>query len=87
MTSLSVTQRVEARLVRGATAAAIASAEGLSLALVEIVVDDLRRREALLPAASLCASGLGACGDGEPRPEILIQCAGCPLMPLRPRRA
>ena len=87
MMTSSVPQRIQARLRTGATTAAIAAAEGLNPILVDIVVDDLRRRGELLPAESLCASGLGACGTEEVTEDVLIHCAGCPLMPLRRRSA
>lgn len=83
---LGVASRVQAHLRRGNTVAAIASAENLSPVLVEIIVDDLSRRGRLMPAESLCASGLGACGGGK-SPEIALHCAGCPLVPLRLRSA
>lgn len=78
----SMTDVVQAHLRTGATVQKIADAEGISSALVEIMVDDLERRGLAASANSLCASGLGACGTGEATDTALL-CAGCPLASLR----
>lgn len=74
----SLVDRVRARLLGGSTTASIAKGEMISLALAEIMVDDLLRRGLAASATSLCASGLGACegGDGE---DVRVHCAGCPI--------
>ena len=79
---ISLMDRVRARLLAGATLSSIAAGEGISLALAEIMVDDLERRGLAASADSLCSSGLGACGSGA-SPETMVTCAGCPLVPLR----
>ncbi len=78
-------ERVQARLRTGATVKAIAALEGISVPLATIIVEDLERRGVASPAESLCASGLGACGGGA-GPDVSLHCAGCPLVPLRPRK-
>ncbi|WP_129587599.1 hypothetical protein [Actinomyces minihominis] len=82
----SLAERVRAHLRTGATVSSIAGAEGVSPVLVEILVDDLERRGLASQAESLCASGLGACSGGD-SPQVALHCAGCPLVPLRPRSA
>lgn len=83
----SLNGRVQAHLRAGASVQTIATAEGISVSLAEIMVEDLRRRGLATGAESLCASGLGACGGGQPSPQAALYCAGCPLVPLRRRPA
>lgn len=81
---VSLIDRARARLLTGSTVAAVARSEGISLALVEIMVEELERRDMAASAGSLCASGLGPCSQAQP--EVPIQCAGCPLIPLGGKR-
>ncbi len=78
----TLTERVRARLLTGATIDSIARLEGISPALAEIMVDELKRLGLVTAADTLCASGLGACHGGD-SPEVRIHCSGCPLIPLR----
>lgn len=75
----SLLDRVRGRLRQGATAGAIARAEGISQVLAQIIIDDLTRRGAVGEAQSLCSSGLGMCGGGA-SDQARIHCSGCPLV-------
>lgn len=44
---------------------AAAAEAGVSLALAEVVVDEMKRRGLLDRAETLCSSGLGVCGGGD----------------------
>ncbi|MGO3797103.1 MAG: hypothetical protein ACTJGR_08295 [Pauljensenia sp.] len=79
-------QRLFQALHRGATVNAAAVEAGVPLALAEVMVDEMRRTGLLEDATSLCASGLGACGGGDSE-EVRVHCAGCPILPLSPRRS
>lgn len=70
--------RFAAQLQAGLTIPLAASRAGISVELGQIIADDLLRRGLLVSAASLCTSGLGACGGGV-SPEVKLSCAGCPL--------
>lgn len=83
----SLADRVMARLRSGSSTHAIAAAEGISPALAQIMVEDLQRRGLAMGAESLCASGLGACGEGPVSEQAALHCAGCPLVSLRRRSA
>ena len=78
-------QRLFMPLRRGVTVRAAAAEAGVSAALAEVMVDEMRRTGLLDSADTLCASGLGACGGGT-SDEVRIHCAGCPMVPLAPRR-
>lgn len=82
----TLVERLSVHLREGKTAASAAAAEGISPALGEIIVDDMRRRGVLTPAQSLCASGLGMCSGGKSQ-EAKVHCAGCPLVALAPRNS
>ena len=79
-------QRLFQALRRGATVNAAAVEAQVPLALAEVMVDEMRRTGLLEDATSLCASGLGACGGGDSE-EVRVHCAGCPILPLSPRRS
>lgn len=75
---LGVRQRLYLALRQGATVNAAASQAGVSLALAEVMVDEMRRVGLLDRAETLCASGLGACGGGDSA-EVRLHCSGCPI--------
>lgn len=60
---------------------AAAAEAGVSLALAEVVVDEMKRRGLLDRAETLCSSGLGVCGGGD-SDEARLHCAGCPILPF-----
>ena len=72
-------QRLTQALARGATLTRAAQEAGVSPQLAAVMVEQLRRSGSLLGAASLCASGLGACHSLEVDENTAIRCAGCPL--------
>ncbi|MDO4259977.1 MAG: hypothetical protein Q4C87_10725 [Actinomycetaceae bacterium] len=72
-------QRLYQALRGGATITAAAHQAGISPALAEVIMEEMRRVGLLGDATSLCASGLGACHGGD-SPEVKIHCAGCPIL-------
>ncbi|MFC7582094.1 hypothetical protein ACFQ23_10395 [Schaalia naturae] len=85
----SARQTVLRALEAGATVSAAAARAGISAEMAGVMVDEMRRSGLLVDAASLCASGLGAChsagGLAGASEEVRVHCAGCPMIPLRPR--
>ncbi|WP_124055338.1 hypothetical protein [Arcanobacterium ihumii] len=78
---LSVTDRVLDLLNEGKTVNQVASMTGTSEVFVKVMLDHWERIGLAKSAASLCSSGLGACGTSNSplSMEAQIACAGCPL--------
>lgn len=70
--------RLAREIERGATVNVAAKRAGLHPDIARVMVDYLERSGRLESAASLCSSGLGACGGGTSA-QVQVHCAGCPL--------
>lgn len=78
-TAQPLAARLIADLSQGMSVPVASTRQGISVALGEIITDDLLCRGVLQSAGSLCASGLGMCG-GATSNEAKVHCAGCPLL-------
>ncbi|QPK81537.1 hypothetical protein G7Y41_01385 [Schaalia sp. ZJ405] len=78
-------ERLFRQLSRGATVTAAAAQAGVDPQLAAVMIEEFERTGLLDRAETLCASGLGACHGGD-SPDVRLHCAGCPLIPLGPRK-